>query len=109
MENDEKVFIRCGGFISRILRRKRRLSTLLQVCLEISLFVAQNVRRNRISLNFSRPISSQIRTKIEATIPDTNAQRSPFICQISNSSVHESLKFEIAGYKTIICGHENSL
>ena len=55
MEKEKKEFIRCGVFISRVLGPKRRLSTLVQVYVSQSLFVAQNLSRNRISLNFSHP------------------------------------------------------
>ena len=110
MENDEKEFIRCGLFIPGVLGRKRRLSTPLQVCLTVSFFSVLSCKTKaevevawssvalstftRFSLNLKKKLLFPIRA------------RSPLICQFSNSSVHEYLKFEIAEYKKVSYGSE---
>ena len=110
MENDEKEFIHFGLFIQGVLGRKRRLSTPLQVCLTISFFSVLSCKTKaevevawssvalstftRFSLNLNKKLLFPIRA------------RSPLICQFSNSSVHESPKFEVAEYKRVSYGSE---
>ena len=112
MENDEKEFIHFGLFIQGVLGRKRRLSTPLQVCLTVS-FVSVlscktkaevEVAWSSVALSTFTRFSLNLKKKLLFPI----RARSPLICQFSNNSVHESPKFEIAEYKTVSYGSENS-
>ena len=112
MENDEKEFIHCGLFIQGVLGRKRRLSTPLQVCLTVSFFgvlscktkAEVEVAWSSVALSTFTRFSLNLKKKLLFPI----RARSPLICQFSNNSFHESPKFEIAEYKTVSYGSENS-